>query len=151
MCTHPILRNWFCPFSDDVCIHAYGVESDSFAAPRTVAHQASLSMGFSRQECWSRLSFPSPGNLSDPGIKPSSPASPALAGGFFTTASPLDTIILMHHLRSLPSFMGKGVLRAGSGRESVSNCFWQPECCEKVTASFPRQTAPSACPCGGLR
>ena len=50
----------------------------------------------------------------------------------------------------LPSFMGKGVLRAGSGRESVSNCFWQPECCEKVTASVPRQTAPSACPCGGL-
>ena len=43
-----------------------------FATPGTVAHQASLSMGFSRQENWSGL--PSPGDLSDPGIKPGSPA-----------------------------------------------------------------------------
>ena len=42
-----------------------------FATPWTVAHQASLSMGFSRQESWSGLSFPSPGDLPDPGIKPS--------------------------------------------------------------------------------
>ena len=42
--------------------------------PRTVAHQASPSMGFSRQEYWSGLSFPSPGDLPDPGIKPGSPA-----------------------------------------------------------------------------
>ena len=41
-----------------------------------------MSMGFSRQECWSRLSFASPGNLPDPGIEP---ISPALAGGLFTT------------------------------------------------------------------
>ena len=40
----------------------------------TVAHQASLSMGFSRQEYWSGLPFPSPGNLCHPGIKPGSPA-----------------------------------------------------------------------------
>ena len=46
----------------------------------TVAHQAPLSMGFSRQEYWSRLPFPPPGDLSDPGIEPTSPA-----GGFFTT------------------------------------------------------------------
>ena len=39
-----------------------------------VAHQAALSMGFSRQEHWSRLTFPSPGDLSDPGIKPGSRA-----------------------------------------------------------------------------
>ena len=50
-----------------------------------VAHQAPLSMGFSRQEYWSGLPFPSPGDLPDPGIKPESPESPALAGGFFTT------------------------------------------------------------------
>ena len=42
--------------------------------PWTVACQAPLSMGFSRQECWSRLPFPSPGDLPDPGIKPSSPS-----------------------------------------------------------------------------
>ena len=56
-----------------------------FATPWTVAQQAPLSMGFSRQEYWSRLPFPSPGDLPDPGIKP---ASPALAGVFFTHEPP---------------------------------------------------------------
>ena len=45
-----------------------------FVTPWTVAHQALLSMGFSRQEYWSGLPFPSPGNLPNPGIKPRSPA-----------------------------------------------------------------------------
>ena len=45
-----------------------------FATPWTVAHQASPSMGFSRQEYWSRLPFPSPGDLPDPGIEPGFPA-----------------------------------------------------------------------------
>ena len=44
----------------------------------TVAHQASLSMGFSRQEYWNGLPFPSPGNLPDPGIELMPPASVAL-------------------------------------------------------------------------
>ena len=57
-----------------------------FETPRTVARQAPLSMGFSRQEYWSEWLFPSPGNLANPGIKP---ASPALAGGLFTT-EPLE-------------------------------------------------------------
>ena len=57
-----------------------------FATPWTVAHQAPLSMEFSRQEYWSGLPFPSPGDLPDPGTEPTSPVSPALAGGFFTTA-----------------------------------------------------------------
>ena len=47
-----------------------------------VAHQAPLYMEFSRQEHWSRLPFPTPGNFSDPGIKR---VSPAFTGGFFTT------------------------------------------------------------------
>ena len=51
----------------------------------TAARQAPLSMGFSRQEYWSRLSFPTPGDLSDPGVKPMSPVSPGLAGGLFST------------------------------------------------------------------
>ena len=54
-----------------------------FVNPRTVACQALLSMEFSRQEYWSGLLFPSPGDLSNPRIKPVPPASPALAGGFF--------------------------------------------------------------------
>ena len=45
-----------------------------FATPWTVAHQAPTSMGFSRQEYWSGLPFPSPGDLPHPGIEPSSPA-----------------------------------------------------------------------------
>ena len=45
-----------------------------FATPWTVAYQAPPSMGFSRQECWSGLSFPSPGDLPYPGTKPGSPA-----------------------------------------------------------------------------
>ena len=50
--------------------------------------QAPLSMEFSRQENWSGLPFPTPGDLPDPGIEPMSLASPALAGRFFTTAPP---------------------------------------------------------------
>jgi len=53
--------------------------------PWTVTCQASLSMGFSRQEYQSGLPFPSPGHLSDAGIKP---MSPALAGGLTTTDLP---------------------------------------------------------------
>ena len=45
-----------------------------FATPRTVALQAPLIMGFSRQKYWSGLPFPSPGDLPDPGIEPGSPS-----------------------------------------------------------------------------
>ena len=56
-----------------------------FATPWTAACQAPLSMGFSRQEYWSGLPCPPPGDLPNPGIEPVSLMSPALAGGFFTT------------------------------------------------------------------
>jgi len=59
------------------------------ATPWSVAHQAPLSMGFSRQEHWSGLPWPHPGDLPEPGIQLTSPVSPALAGGFFTTSSTL--------------------------------------------------------------
>ena len=55
-----------------------------FVTPWTVARQAPLSKGFPRQEYWKRLPFPPPGELPDPGIKPASLMSPALAGRFFT-------------------------------------------------------------------
>ena len=54
--------------------------------PWTVACWAPLSMGFSRQEYWSGLPFPPPGDLPDEGIELTSLVSPALAGRFFTTA-----------------------------------------------------------------
>ena len=56
-----------------------------YVTPWTAAHQAPLSLEFSRQESWSGLPFPSLGDLPDPGIKP---ASLALAGGFFATEPP---------------------------------------------------------------
>ena len=58
-----------------------------FVSPWTVTHQASLSMAFSRQGYWSGLLFPTPGYLSDPGIKHTSLASLALAGRFFTISA----------------------------------------------------------------
>ena len=58
-----------------------------FATLWTVAHQVPLSTGFSRQKYWRRLSCPPPGGLSNPGIKPMSLMSPALAGRFFTTST----------------------------------------------------------------
>ena len=64
--------------------------------PWTVARQASLSMEFSRQEYWSRLSFLSSGVLPDPRIES---ASPAFAGRFFTTESPEK--FLLHLLRNI--------------------------------------------------
>ena len=63
-----------------------------FAAPWAVAHKAPLPMEFSRQENWSGLPFPTPGDLPDPGIEPASPASPALAGGFFTSSATCETL-----------------------------------------------------------
>ena len=78
-----------------VCVRAHACEHAQllscvqlFPSPWTGAHQAPLSMGFSSQEHWSELPFPTPGDLPDPGIEPESPASPALAGGFFTTEPP---------------------------------------------------------------
>ena len=56
--------------------------------PWTAAHQGPLYMGFSRQEYWSGLPFPYPGDLPDSGIEPLSPASPASAYGFCTTETP---------------------------------------------------------------
>ena len=79
-------------FSNFVKILAFVVESLShvwlFVTPLTVAHQAPLSMGFSRQEYCSGLPFPSPGDLLDPGIKPlASATSPTLQ---------VDSLLLSH-------------------------------------------------------
>ena len=56
--------------------------------PLTGACQAPLSMGFLRQEYWNGLPFSTPGDLPDPGIELTSPVSPALAAGYFTTKPP---------------------------------------------------------------
>ena len=87
------------------CVHVCevaSVVSSSFAAPWTVAHQAPLSMGVSRQECWSGLPFPPPGDLPNPGMEHSSPMSPALVGVFFTTVPPGRIPVITYLIKCLP-------------------------------------------------
>ena len=67
--------------------------SPTLVTPWTVACLAPLSMRFPRQEYWSELPFPSPGDLLDPGIKPT---SPALTGGFLTTEPPGKPLHTLH-------------------------------------------------------
>ena len=69
------------------CMRAFSVMSNS-ATPWTITHQAPLSLGFFKQDYCSRLPFPTPGDLPDPGIEPTSPVSPVPAGGFFTIVPP---------------------------------------------------------------
>ena len=68
-----------------VCVLSRSVMSDSFAAPWTIAHQAPLSLEFSRQEYWSGLPFHPPGHLPDPGTES---VFLALAGRFLSTEPP---------------------------------------------------------------
>ena len=68
--------------------------SDSFVTPWTVACHDPLSMGFSREEYWSGLPCPPPGDLPDLGIKP---RSPVLAGRFFTAEPPGKSQSLLHY------------------------------------------------------
>ena len=74
----------------------------TLVTPWTVAL---MSMRFSRQEYWNELPFPPPGDLPDPEFEPKCPASPALAGGFFTTeppgelSKPVREMLLAYHLR----------------------------------------------------
>ena len=67
--------------------NSYAKECLPLCAPWTAGGQVPLSVEFSRQEYWRGLPFPAPGDLPDPGIEPTSFASPALAGGFFTTST----------------------------------------------------------------
>ena len=69
-----------------------------FATPWTVAYQTPLSMGFSRQEYWSGLPFPSPGDVPDPGIEPT---CPALAGRFLTAEPPGKPQVMVYSFLNL--------------------------------------------------
>ena len=71
-----------CLSSECACVLSHLVISDT-VIPWTEAWEAPLLKEFSRQESWSRLPFPTPGDLPNPGIKPVTPACPALEGRFF--------------------------------------------------------------------
>ena len=95
-----------CP--GNIYVLSHSVMSDSL---HPHGAKAPLSMGFSRQECWNGLPFPSPGDLLDPGIKPGSPAPwadslpselqgklpPALEGRLFTTSTTWEAPVIYKH------------------------------------------------------
>ena len=82
-----LLLGLFLPTYTYLCVCAPSLSHvQLFVTPWTVDHHAPLSTGFSKQEYWSDLPFTSPGDLSHPWIEPMSLESPALAGGWFTTA-----------------------------------------------------------------
>ena len=85
--------------------------------PRTIVHQALLCMEFSRQEYWSGLPFPIPGDLPNPGIEPVSPVLPALEGRFFTTEPPGKPEIFHEDLRTdaFELWCWKRLLRESTG------------------------------------
>ena len=93
-----------------------------FAALWTVAHQVPLSLGFSSQEYWSGLPFPSPGDLPDSGIEPK---SPALAGGIFTS-DPFgfnlkrSIVTYKHLLSTLESW-----IKEKKKKKTVTNNYWE--------------------------
>ena len=74
------------------CVLSCFIGLQLIVTPWTVAFQAPLSMEFSRENYWSRLPFPTPGNLHDPGIKPMSLLSPALAGRRFTISATWEAL-----------------------------------------------------------
>ena len=89
----PVLYGSFPPAVLHTYVHACSAMSDS-VIPWTVAHQVPLSKRFCRREYWSRLPFPTQGDLPDPGIESECLASAALAGRFFTTAPPQRPMVV---------------------------------------------------------
>ena len=104
-----------------------------FAPPMNCSPPGSLSREFSKQEYWSRLPSPTPGDLPNPKIKPTSPASPALAGWFFTTGchpgSPCVGISISYPIMADTAFLVsrnklRGSLTCIPGRgHSGSSCY----------------------------
>ena len=93
-----------------------------FAAPWTVPHQAPLSMEFFRQEYRSGSPVPSPGYLPDPAIKSVSLASPALAGGFFTTSVTLGSPVSLTS-DSIKLNPHTGRVKSSQASEANKHCF----------------------------
>ena len=98
------------------------------ATSRSVAHQAPLSMEFSREAYWSGLPLPIPVDLLDPGIEPVPPMSPALAGGFFTTVPP-----------GKPEISWALKLAVAAAAKSLQLC---PTLCDLIDGSPPGSPVP---------
>ena len=100
-------NSWWVGWRWDIPLHRVLMCTQSqshvqlLVAPWTIAHQAPLSMGFFRQEYWSGLPFPPPGDLPDPGIEPSSLMSTVLAGGFFTISTTWKALYIVTNNKRL--------------------------------------------------
>ena len=94
-----------------------------FATPWTIARQAPLSMGFSRQDNWSELTFPFPGDIPNPGIEPGSPVLQA-----DTLPSELYVFITVFECNKLKQspYCGRG-LCSGHALKVLLNCIYIPE------------------------
>ena len=119
------------------CVRACSVVANS-ATPQTVAHQAPLSMEFSRPEYRNRLPFPSPGDLSDPGIEAMSLASAALTGGLSIVQPPRPDRLF--HLRNIPgthplctSFLASGLVSLLQSGLHTTGARHQPHPCLSIT------------------
>ena len=84
-----------------VCMLSHFSRVQLFVALCTIIHQAPLSMVLSRQEYWSRLLFPSLGDLPDPENEPASLMYPTLAGGFFTNSTTWEGLLGIHRESTL--------------------------------------------------
>ena len=94
-----VLRNsgkdqGLCLVTGGVCMLSHLSRVQLFATPWTVANQAPLSMGFSRQESWSGLPCLPLGDLPDPGTELASLTSPAMAGGFSITSATWEALVI---------------------------------------------------------
>ena len=122
-----------------------------FATPRTVAHQALLSRGFSRQEYWSGLPFPTPGDLLDPGIERTSLMSPALASRFFITSTTWEAQIhytsFKKKKKKRPSVkLGKVSLNHIIAGSSDQIPLMKPMSSESPPLSHPQHPSPTLTP-----
>ena len=139
-----------------VCVLTHFSHVQLCATPWTVARQAPLSMGFSRREYWSGLPFPPPGDLPDPGIKPRSLTSPALAGVSSTTSAPWEALKMSPFLflRRSPALLSQAGSRISSAdcfalvlwnNKEMGSCksFLEADCFDTVNFSIlPKQISP---------
>ena len=121
-----------------------------FATLQTVARQPPLSMGLSGQEYRSGLPYPTPGDLPDPGIEPTSLASPAFAGGFFTasaaSAAPREEFVAAPRRREYRARTTRGSIRVGQQAEGQEECVGQLPHCGLRREGHSRQVR--GCPSG---
>ena len=111
-----------------------------FATLWTVALQAPLSMGFSRQEYWTGLPCPPSGDLPNPGIEPVSLLSPPSAGRFFTTSTSWETHPIFRRLFMKVKLLSKYLSGGTDGKWTILNSRWNGKCnqCFRFSCSLPQ-------------